>query len=296
MIVNAQPAPNFQLPSRKTRFAVIETTKNNLVPKESVAVVVPISNRAEFTADEEISFRHLDHYLSGFDRYLVAPEGLKVRRPGFEIASFGAQFFGSIAAHTRLMLDPRFYERFSRYRFILTYHLDALVFSDQLLKWCEMDFDFIGAPRIGTSDRPHVVGNGGFALRKVESMLKVLRSREYAVDPQIYWRSIAAGKSMPLRLLNLPRKYLKQVRYLNNINRDIAHCLQEEVPCEDIFITESATKYYSQFRIAPVDVAFRFAFDEMPRFCFEMTGRTLPFGCHAWFKQDREFWEPFLLK
>jgi hypothetical protein len=262
---------------------------------KTVAVVIPISNRVDFTPEEEISFKHLEHYLGRYDKYLVAPESLNIERSGYEIRRFSDQFFGSITAHTRMMLDPLFYEAFSDYKFILTYHLDALVFSDQLLDWCEKDFDFIGAPRVGLSDRPHLVGNGGFALRKVESMLKFLRSREYAVDPEDYWRSVAAGKSMPARALQLPRKFLKQMRYFNNIKREIAFCLQEEVPCEDIFITEFAPKYYPTFRFAPVELAFRFAFDEMPRYCYEVTGGCLPFGCHAWFKQDREFWEPFLL-
>ena len=274
------------------------TSRNNPSAAElnTVAVVVPISNRSEFTPEEEISLRHLEHYLGGFDRYLVTPESLAIERAGFEIKRFSDRYFGSIAAHTRMMLDTEFYEAFSGYRFILTYHLDALVFSDQLLDWCDKDFDFIGAPRIGMSDRPHVVGNGGFALRKVESMLKVLRSREYAIDPATYWRSINASMPRPMRALNLPRKFLKQIRYFNNIQREIDYLLQETLPCEDIFISESALKYYPGFRFAPAELAFRFAFDEMPRYCFEITGGRLPFGCHAWFKQDREFWEPFLLK
>ncbi len=264
-------------------------------PRKTVAIVVPLSNRSSFTADEEISLRHLMHYLGKYDKYMIAPQSLQVECPGFSIKRFGDHYFGSIAAHTKLMLDPRFYEAFREYRYILTYHLDALVFSDQLLEWCELDFDFISAPRLGTSDRPHIVGNGGFALRKVESMLKVLRSDKYAIDPSAFWKSFSAGKSKPLQLLNLPRKYLKRLRYFNNIKRDIAFCLQEPVPCEDIFITELAGKYYPGFKFAPVELSFRFAFDEMPRLCFEMTGNTLPFGCHAWHKQDRELWEPFLL-
>ena len=263
---------------------------------KAVAVVIPISNRSDFTPDEEISFRHLEHYLGRYDRYLVAPESLAIERAGFRVKRFRDSYFGSIAAHTRMMLHPSFYEAFSEYRYILTYHLDALVFSDQLLEWCAKDFDFIGAPRIGVSDRPHVVGNGGFALRKVQSMLRVLRSREYAIDPATYWRSISNSKPLPMRALYLPRKFLKRIRYFNNINHEIDFVLQESVPCEDIFISERAVKYYPGFKFAPPELAFQFAFDEMPRYCYELTGGRLPFGCHAWFKQDREFWEPFLLK
>jgi hypothetical protein len=32
-----------------------------------------------------------------------------------------------------------------------------------------------------------------------------------------------------------------------------------------------------------------------PRLCFELNGRKLPFGCHAWQRYDRGFWEPYLL-
>ncbi len=256
---------------------------------------MPLSNRSDFTADEEISFRHLNHYLGGYDKYLVAPKSLKIERPGFEIKRFDDHFFGSIAAHTRLMLDPVFYEAFEHYEFILTYHLDALVFSDQLMEWCNRDYDFIGAPRLGQADTPHVVGNGGFALRKVESLLKVLRSEEYAVDPSVFWESISAGKPLRIQLANLPRKYLKRLRPLNNIRRDVAAYLHGPTPCEDIFLSERALRYYPDFKFAPLDEAFRFAFDEVPRLCFGLTGETLPFGCHAWHKQDREFWEPYLL-
>ncbi|MBA2380350.1 MAG: hypothetical protein H0V76_12320 [Blastocatellia bacterium] len=263
--------------------------------RKTVAVVVPLSNRSHFTADEEISFRHLKNYLGAYDKYLVVPKSLKIERPGFKIKPFDDHFFGSIAAHTRMMLDPTFYEAFQDYEFILTYHLDALVFSDQLMEWCDRGYDFIGAPRLGQSDTPHVVGNGGFALRKVESLLKVLRSDEYAVDPSAFWESFSAGKSLSLQLANLPRKYLKRFRPLNNIRRDVAAYLREPFPCEDIFLSERATKYYPEFNFAPLEMAFRFAFDEVPRLCFEITGETLPFGCHAWHKQDRKFWEPFLL-
>ena len=41
--------------------------------------------------------------------------------------------------------------------------------------------------------------------------------------------------------------------------------------------------------------ALEFSFELAPRYCFMMNGRRLPFGCHAWFRYDREFWEPFLL-
>ena len=117
---------------------------SNLFRKKAsklVAIVVPMSNRAELTSDEEISFRHLLHYLGKYDKYLVVPKNLQVDFPGFGIKRFDNRFFGSLAAHTKLVLSPRFYKAFSDYKFILIYHLDSLVFSDQLTDWCEMDYD-----------------------------------------------------------------------------------------------------------------------------------------------------------
>jgi hypothetical protein len=280
------------------RNSLINTSQNNLQPSDAktVAVVTPIYNRNYFTPDEEISFSHLEHYLGRYDKYLIAPESLEIDRPGYKIKRFSDRFFGSLVAHTALMLNPMVYEAFREYQFILIYQTDALVFSDKLLDWCAMDFDLIAGPIKLWDDLPLTVGNGGFALKKVESYLKVFRSPEYAVDPGTYWRSISAGKSIPQRLLQLPKKYLKRLHYFNNIDREVALFLRmTDAPWEDIFICTYANKYYPGFKFAPLEPAYRFAFDEMPRYCYEVTGGELPFGCHGWFKHDREFWEPYLL-
>jgi hypothetical protein len=63
---------------------------------------------------------------------------------------------------------------------------------------------------------------------------------------------------------------------------------------EDLFWGNRAQHYYSDFKIASVEQALQFAFESEPRASYEKLGR-LPFGCHAWPKYDREFWEPYLL-
>jgi hypothetical protein len=61
------------------------------------------------------------------------------------------------------------------------YHTDALVFSDDLLRWCEAGWACIGAPWIPSEDvdwlEEPAVGNGGFALMKVDSCLRLLSTR-----------------------------------------------------------------------------------------------------------------------
>jgi Protein of unknown function (DUF5672) len=43
-----------------------------------------------------------------------------------------------------------------------------------------------------------------------------------------------------------------------------------------------------RLRVATVEDALQFSFETCPRECFEMNGRRLPFGCHAW-EYDRAF-------
>jgi len=261
-----------------------------------VAVVVPLSNRPDLTADEKISIRHLTHFLSKYDKYLVVPKSLKVSYPGFALKPFSNRFFGRTEAHKRLSFSPEFYETFSDYKYILMYHLDALVFSDQLLEWCSTDLDYIGAPFFKCDDSPWVkvprVGNSGFSLRKVESFLKIIRSREYTNDPDDHWRAFCESRTLFSRYLNLPRKHLKRLRMFNGVRRHLKYYEKND----DYFFADYAKHYYPEFKIASFDVGLRFAFEVAPNRCLEMNGRKLPFGCHAWARYDRKFWEPYLLK
>ena len=275
---------------------------NRVFRKEAsklVAVVVPISNRADLTPEEEISFGHLVHYLDKYDKYIVAPKGVRVNFPGFGIKRFDNKFFGSVAAHNKLMLSSTFYRSFDEYKFILNYHLDSLVFSDQLKQWCEMNYDFIGPPWIKHKDSPNTgfplydgkVGNGGFSLRRVRSFLKVLYSREYFIKPSEYWKYYSS-KPWHIQCLNLPKKYLKRFLFFNNARLELSRYKNNE----ESFWANRAKHYYPGFNIPSVKTALGFGFETVPRYCFEKNNHKLPFGCHAWQKYDRAFWEPYLLK
>jgi hypothetical protein len=267
---------------------------------KTVAVVVPLSNRNEFTPEEEISLGHLKKFLGRYDKYFVIPRSLKIESSGFGIKRFDEKFFGTVQAHTRLMFSPTFYRTFADYEYILIYHLDSLVFSDQLVQWCEMGFDYIGspwiksegAPYLGPADLENQVGNGGFSLRKVESFLKVIYSPRYSTDPMRYWEEISASTPGYRKYMRLPKFFLKHLKVFNSARREIS-----KYPFnEDMFWATRARHLYPEFKIAPLEVALRFAFECAPRACFEKNNHTLPFGCHAWPRYDREFWEPYLLK
>lgn len=268
----------------------------------TVAVVVPWYNKTEITPDEEVSFRHLFHFLGRYDKYLIIPQSLDFEYPGLAIKRFNDKFFGSALANTRLMLSPGFYKAFSNYKYVLIYQTDALVFSDQLQQWCETDLDYVGAPWVKCSDSPNVgaerVGNGGFSLRKVESFLRVLRSDRYWIDPEDYWAEFCRNNPRHLQYLNLPRKFLKRLLLFNNVRRELAqwHLKVDGRGNEDYFWSDEATRYYPDFKVAPFEAGLRFAFEAAPRLCYELNHHQLPFGCHAWPRYDRAFWEPYLRK
>jgi hypothetical protein len=267
------------------------------------AIVVPTSMRPVFSPDEETSLRHLIHFLGNYDRYFVVPNRTSLSRPGFGVEPFPARYFGSRLAHVRLMMSEQFFARFRRYKYILMHHLDALVLSDRLAQWCETDLDFIGAPWLLCDESPGVdrsrVGNGGFALMKVESALNVLRSRRPAVDPEEYWRKLCAVTPPLRRWLQLPWRYFKRLAIFNDVRWDVRRWLWSHRGMggmSDYFWADEAVKYWPQFRVASFEQGLEFAFEVAPRLCFELNNRRLPFGCHAWARNDRTFWEPYLLR
>lgn len=272
----------------------------SLRPTKLVAVVVPLSFAPSFTAEERLSLRHLDRHLGRFDRFFVAPPGLAVDEPGFACLRFPARYFGSAMAHRDLVVSPGFYAAFRDYRFILLYHLDALVFANELERWCDKGYDYIGAPWIPHPDAPYAgqaayenkVGCGGFSLRRVEAFMRLLVSPVPAMTPGEYAKQQQPPKSTPERATNAIRRGLMHSSLLNNVRWELGRL---PYLSEERFLANRAAHYLPEFNIAPVDEALRFAFECVPRHCFELNGRAMPFGCHAWQRYDRTFWEPHLL-
>jgi hypothetical protein len=263
--------------------------------RKAVAIVVPLSYRQELTPDEQISLKQLNHFLGRYDKYALAPRGVHFNLPGLELKPFPRKFFGTPEANDRLGMSHYFYEAFSDYRYLLIYHLDALVFSDQLLEWCATDLDYIGPPWIPSSDSPWVktaaVGNGGFNLRKIDSHLKVLNSSISSIDPDDYWRTTFGKKPKYVQYLNLPKKYLKRLPCFNNVGWETRRWSK----ADEYFWVRRGMHYYADYKVASVEQGLRFGFEVAPKLCFELNGYKLPFGCHAWTRYDRGFWEPYLI-
>ncbi|NQU73264.1 MAG: hypothetical protein HQ547_00950 [Candidatus Omnitrophica bacterium] len=283
-----------------------------MTPDRTVAIIVPIYAE-RLTPDEEVSFRHLMRHLSEYDKYLIMPDNLHIKHEGFSSKEFNKKYFQGRGTYNQLLVSKFFYKTFIKYEYILIYHLDSLVFSDQLIEWCKKGYDYIGAPWFKSEVKRAVnwdlaydwVGNGGFSLRKVQTFLKVLDAYQAPLNIcrkkiEFFQTLLKHARRFYGKMLNpkvcrngLPSESKKTLKALW---WDLSEEYIDRRRNEDSFWSFEAKKLYPDFKIAPVEIAVSFSFETGPRYCFEKNNHCLPFGCHGWTQYDREFWQPYLLK
>jgi hypothetical protein len=265
---------------------------------QKAAVVIPL-HRLPLTREEEISLSRLRRVLGEHPRYFVSPPKLHIPTAflqGEKVLRFGERYFTYPVGYNRLLMTAGFYKAFGMFKHILIYQLDCLVFRDELEAWCARDYDFIGAPwRDDYSAQPGTeltwkVGNGGFSLRKVSTAQAILGKR------------IKRGRYFPIPPASLPKPGFSGWLITNFRNRIKQHLNLWTVEDELGNFTENEDRFWAvdvlridpEYRMPRVEEALKFAFEIEPRLCLEKTQGAMPFGCHAWWKHDRSFWESAL--
>ena len=199
--------------------------------------------------------------------------------------------FSSIRSYNKLVLSEDFYRRFASYKFILIYQLDAFVFRDELLKWANKGYDYVGAPwlpyhkscllffgrtflfacrALGLRGWPFSsfmryqikysfnVGNGGFCLRRVSKMREIV----------------------------------------SHYSDMIKTVMSDDKPFfpEDAFLSVGLRDRHFRLKRPGYKEAISFAFEENATWAFSHNGRRLPFGCHAWSSDTyyNEFWKNYI--
>lgn len=246
------------------------------------AIVIPIY-KTHPTEIERLALLRTSSVLKGYDCYFIQARGSNMARhystleKKFSIHEFSPEYFSGIPGYNRLMMVPEFYSQFLGYDYMLIAQLDAVVFEDRLLSFCESGFDYFGAPWVGYDitklpklapylswkyrlrnsrlgkyllGQTWAVGNGGLSLRRVKSALQVLE------------------KSSTLQTFDVGQ-------FRAN---------------EDNFWSFVAPRIDSTFKVAPFPLALDFAFELAPQICFRLNGSRLPFGCHAFEKHEPDFW------
>jgi Protein of unknown function (DUF5672) len=225
----------------------------------SVAVLIPIY-QLSMTPQEQYSFQQGIKVLAKYPIIIIKPQSLDVgviqkQFSQITTVSFADDYFKDIEGYNRLLTSTHFYKQFLAYDFVLIYQLDALVFRDELLDWCNKNYDYIGAPHLPTQLQKPIFNtkktmlNGGFSLRKVKPCLRLIE-----------WYSAAFGQ------------------WPGN---------------EDMLFSLHATRlvlFRWLMRLPTCQEALLFAFEQTPKQAFMIVNSHLPFGCHAWQKYDPDFW------
>ncbi|MFC5408938.1 DUF5672 family protein [Larkinella bovis] len=260
-------------------------------------VVIPVY-QSSLTDYEQISLTQCLRVLGTYPIIVVKPASLDITfltgpHPQLQARSFDDAYFKSVQSYNRLMLSEEFYQAFTDFEFMLIYQLDAFVFKDELTDWCKSGYEYIGAPWLrdrdftgwadefvfnvkkkiaiwldlkkddGVTPREitslNGVGNGGFSLRKVSSLLRWIR---------FYRRKIA--------------------------NYEKIHAHQYN---EDVFWGIEINRYWPILNVPDFRTAMRFSVEFYPERAIPVYNKgQLPFGCHAWNIHGTDYWRPIFAR
>lgn len=169
-------------------------------------IIVPVYNEVPNEL-EKLSLKQLDIIIKDdIEICLVGPNRINFssyvelfnnNKPKHE--NFDDKYFESNKSYSQLCLSYDFYKRFDNYEYMLIYQTDCWIFRNEIKKFCEMGYDYIGGPIYSpgsrwpgfkNSMRP-VVGNGGLSLRKISMMLKLTDPNGYLYNKyKDGWNSI----------------------------------------------------------------------------------------------------------
>lgn len=254
--------------------------------KTKVKVVVPIYKKS--LNDRELrSFRHNAKTLSRYPHVLLAPESLDISAieallPEAEVIRVSDNWLGKqgIAGYNDMMLSKSFYEIFSDCQYILICQTDVWIFRDELEKWCDRGYDYIGAPW------PKRRRYGMPVISQFLWLRRKFFKRKHQVIRQDYFNKVGNG-GMSLRKIDsfiaACDKYADRIAYFKSHK---GTCYNEDwfwaiIPKE--------------FNYPDLTTALGFSFDIHPERCYALHRQQLPFGCHGWFKdRNLKFWSPII--
>ena len=264
----------------------------------SSVVILIIIHKPDPSQTELASLRQCEKILGKHPIVLVCPEGLNINEyskaaPKIRFDFIDPKWQSSYAMFNRLKIEPFLYRRYSKYKYILFYELDAWVFRDEIDYWCNQGYDYIGAPWFegfheATSNSRFIgIGNGGFSLRKVKSHLKALHSCAY-ISPA---KTVIHGF-----LLNISfASFVTLIKRLT-ISNNVYYRLNQYDWNEDKFWGNVVAKRFKWYKVPDMQTASRFSMEKNASLLYERNNYKLPMGCHAWERFEPEFWNQFIEK
>lgn len=273
-------------------------------------VVVPIY-RPELNIYERISLHRTFLALGGHLLSLLVPRSRQqaiqlilqeLLPPGtsFQWHVVDDSHLDSHHSYNQLMLEPGFYRHYESHSHLLICQLDAYVFEDQLLLWCRQPYDFIGAPLYLANapyghDHALCIGVGGFSLRRVQPILRLLEANPIIFRAREFIEHIQPFniKARALFLSRFLRCQLNDGCHLAAQNNQLSRWMGVN---EDTVFSKYLPRYCSSFRLPSYETAVAFCIDKYVEHELASLAGVLPFAAHAWWTSARNLaaWSPFI--
>ncbi|GGH23660.1 DUF5672 family protein [Mucilaginibacter phyllosphaerae] len=255
-----------------------------------VAVIIPFY-RDLITDLEEIALQQCQKVLGNYHKIAIKPQSLALPQKAQQavvfnqVVSFANPYFDGIRGYNSLMLSDVFYKAFLDYDYILIYQLDAFVFKDELMHWCSLGFDYIGAPWLRRK---------GYQLKLKEKAYQFMfdmhtrfnvKKNGVPTDKQFYNKVGNGG----LSLRRVKKFYALSIKLKPIADDYLKHT--DDKHNEDVFWSIEVNRSIKRLKIPGYKTAVKFSIELEPARAFALNEGRLPFGCHAW-DLYTDFWRP----
>jgi hypothetical protein len=260
-----------------------------------VCVVIPAYEK-ELTSFEKYSIKNASSTLTDAEFVIVTGQHCDVTNIQCLLAScklsilrFDNMYFSSIDGYNKLLLSSHFYASFFQFDFILIHQMDAFVFKNDLLRFTSMNLDYIGAPWIGLGFSESIKA---FSMDLISNTLS---SKALKLGYNILWKIKGYKRENRLTVGNGGLS-LRKVKTHLLFSQKYSTFIEKWEFNEDIFWSIFAPLKCLSFKTATVNEALQFSFDAHPEICYRLSEEQLPFGCHAWYRNEMvyegnlEFW------
>jgi len=255
---------------------------------KKVVVVIPFY-KSDLTAYERIALQQCFKVLNQHHVIAIKPAGLTLPPevtdyPFSEVVDFEDTYFKNVQSYNRLMLSADFYKKFLSFEYILIYQLDAFVFKDELIYWCDQGFDYIGAPWI--KEVPYSF------FKSIKRNIQYYIHTRYDVQKnglpslkQFEYKTGNGGFSLrrTRKFYDLCTKFSDKINYYNGREHHLYN--------EDVFWSVEVNRKRKHLKIPDYKRALKFSIEFHPQRAFIINKGQLPFGCHAW-DLTLDFWRP----
>lgn len=234
---------------------------------QDIAIGIPVFKK-KLTKNEIRVLTQANNVLAIYPCYFIAPSTIDKDYylqfiPRAQFICFSESYFKNTITYSKLMTSALLYKAFSKYQYMLIYQTDAYVFRDELLEWANKGYDYIGAPWI---------------VRPPQIKQRVW------FDMNRFTEEKVGNGGFCLRKIKSHIHIAQKWGWVQNLLRKN----------EDFFWSVFAPLMNKDFKIPSAVEAISFSFELAPSKAYEMNGKKLPFGCHAWQKYEPTFWSDFI--